>query len=119
MPLRLSTLLLAVSLASATTALAQVQPTQQAQISPAAQSAFAAITAHALVKKGLAFLEADDANTLNDQKTMTVIPAPPFKEQKRAEYYRAHLQRWACRMCAWIPRVTPSVCGVAQATAPS
>ena len=105
MPLRLSTLLLAVSLASATTALAQVQPTQQAQISPAAQSAFAAITAHALVKKGLAFLEADDANTLNDQK--------------RAEYYRAHLQRWACRMCAWIPRVTPSVCGVAQATAPS
>ena len=92
MPLRLSTLLLAVSLASATTALAQVQPTQQAQISPAAQSAFAAITAHALVKKGLAFLEADDANTLNDQKTMTVIPAPPFKEQKRAEYYRAHLQ---------------------------
>ena len=23
---------------------------------------------------------------------MTVIPAPPFKEQKRAEYYRARLQ---------------------------
>jgi acetylornithine deacetylase/succinyl-diaminopimelate desuccinylase-like protein len=64
----------------------------QAQISPQAQTAFAAITAHPLVKKGMAFLEADDANTLNDQKTMTVIPAPPFKEQKRAEYYRTRLQ---------------------------
>lgn len=65
---------------------------QQAQISPQSKNAFASITAHPLVKKGLAFLEADDAKTLDDQKTMTVIPAPPFKEQKRAEYYRARLQ---------------------------
>jgi tripeptide aminopeptidase len=86
---RISALLLAASLLYAGTATAQ---TQQAQISPAAKSAYAAITAHSLVKKGLAFIEADDANTLNDQKIMTVIPAPPFKEQKRAEYYRTRLQ---------------------------
>jgi tripeptide aminopeptidase len=86
---RVSALLLAASLVNASAATAQ---TQQAQISPAAKGAFAAINAHPLVKIGLAFLEADDAKTLNDQKTMTVIPAPPFKEQKRAEYYRARLQ---------------------------
>jgi tripeptide aminopeptidase len=64
----------------------------QPQISLQAKSAYDAITAHPLVKKGLAFLEADDANTLDDQKKMTVIPAPPFKEQKRAEYYRNRLR---------------------------
>lgn len=70
-------------------ALAQLE---QPQISSTAKSAFGAIAAHPLVKKGLAFLETDDANTLDDQKKMTVIPAPPFKEQKRAEYYRNRLQ---------------------------
>lgn len=69
---------------------ATAQPNQP-QISPQAKSAYGAITAHPLVKKGLSFLEADDANTLDDQKKMTVIPAPPFKEQKRAEYYRNRL----------------------------
>ena len=70
---------------------ATAQP-EQPQISPQAKSAYGAITAHPLVKKGLAFLETDDANTLDDQKKMTVIPAPPFKEQQRAEYYRTRLQ---------------------------
>lgn len=37
-------------------------------------------------------LEADDARTLEDQKTITVIPAPPFKEQVRAEHYRKRMQ---------------------------
>lgn len=82
-----SVVMLSVSFAA--NSMAQVQ---QVQISPQAQGAFTAVTAHPLVKKGLAFLEADDANTLADQKTMTVIPAPPFKEQKRAEYYRSRLQ---------------------------
>lgn len=86
---RVWTSLTAASLLLAHSAVAQ---TQQAQISPQAKTAFGAIVAHPLVKKGLAFLEADDANTLDDQKKMTVIPAPPFKEQKRAEYYRARLQ---------------------------
>lgn len=88
-PFVLSAALVAASFCVVHAATAQ---TQQAQISSEARSAFGAITAHPLVKKGLAFLEADDATTLDDQKKMTVIPAPPFKEQKRAEYYRARLQ---------------------------
>ncbi len=90
--IRQRALTVALTLGLAPSALAQVPQVSQAQISPQAQTAFAAITAHPMVKKALAILEADDANTLNDQKTMTVIPAPPFKEQKRAEYYRARLQ---------------------------
>ncbi|MBI3938511.1 MAG: M20/M25/M40 family metallo-hydrolase [Betaproteobacteria bacterium] len=38
------------------------------------------------VQQGLAFLKADDANTLAEQKAITMIPAPPFKEQARAGY---------------------------------
>lgn len=82
----------AVFAASFLLAHAATAQTQQAQISSEAKSAFGVIAAHPLVKKGLAFLEADDAKTLYDQKQMTVIPAPPFKEQKRAAYYRARLQ---------------------------
>ena len=60
-------------------------------IAPATRAAFEAITADPLVKRGLEFLEADDANTLADQKALVVIPAPPFKEQARAENFRARL----------------------------
>jgi len=34
----------------------------------------------------------DDANTLADQKTIVAIPAPPYKEKVRAEYYMKRLQ---------------------------
>jgi acetylornithine deacetylase/succinyl-diaminopimelate desuccinylase-like protein len=55
------------------------------------QGAFAAILAHPQVKHGLGFLKSDDANTLAEQKALVVIPAPPFKEQARAENYRSRL----------------------------
>ncbi|MGL5447601.1 MAG: M20/M25/M40 family metallo-hydrolase [Rhabdaerophilum sp.] len=64
----------------------------QVDVTPQAKEAYSAIGANALVKKGLAFLEQDATKTLDDQKTMTEIPAPPFKEQVRAEYFRARLQ---------------------------
>ena len=38
------------------------------------------------VRKGLAFLERDASRTLEEQKALTRIPAPPFKEQARAQY---------------------------------
>src|SRR3982751_123423 len=60
-------------------------------IAPDIRAAFTAITADARVKQGLDFLKADDANTLADQKALVVIPAPPFKEQVRAENFRARL----------------------------
>ena len=71
--IRQRALTVALTLGLAPSALAQVPQVSQAQISPQAQTAFAAITAHPMVKKALAILEADDANTLNDQKTMTVF----------------------------------------------
>ena len=82
------------ALACAAVALAGEATAQPLQlpISPEARAAFDAITAHPLVRKGLAALEADDADTLEDQKRITVIPAPPFKEQARAEYYRKRFQ---------------------------
>ena len=43
--------------------------------------AFAAIAADKRVQQALAFIKADDGNTLADQKTITVIAAPPFKEK--------------------------------------
>ena len=86
--IRICTTLFAALLLVSNTAAAQPS---QPQISPQAKAAYDAITAHPLVKKGLAFLEADDTKTLDDLKKMTVIPAPPFKEQKRAEYYRNRL----------------------------
>ncbi|CAN1558790.1 ArgE Acetylornithine deacetylase/Succinyl-diaminopimelate desuccinylase and related deacylases [Rhabdaerophilaceae bacterium] len=65
---------------------------QNVELTPQAKDAYVAIGAQALVKKGLAFLEDDAAKTLDDQKIMTAIPAPPFKEAKRAEYFRNRLQ---------------------------
>ncbi|RPI43537.1 MAG: M20/M25/M40 family metallo-hydrolase, partial [Betaproteobacteria bacterium] len=43
------------------------------------------------VQKALAFLERDAGRTLDEQKAMTLIPAPPFKEQARAAFFRDRL----------------------------
>jgi len=59
----------------------------EAPIVQAAKDSFAAIAAHQKVKAALDFLKNDDANTLTEQKTIVVIPAPPFKEQARATDY--------------------------------
>lgn len=61
------------------------------QPSDDARKAFAALNGAPAVTRALEFLKADDANTLADQKAITVIPAPPFKEQVRAEDYRRRL----------------------------
>lgn len=50
-----------------------------------------AVNANAVVRKGLAFIENDALTTLEEQKAMTVIPAPSFKEQARAQYFRDRL----------------------------
>jgi acetylornithine deacetylase/succinyl-diaminopimelate desuccinylase-like protein len=63
----------------------------QVTVTEPARAAFAKLNAAPAVKQGLAFLEKDDANTFNDQKALTEIPAPPFKEQVRAEEYRKRL----------------------------
>jgi len=60
--------------------------------SAAVESAFTAIHAHPKVIKALSDIKADDARTIEEQKRITEIPAPPFKEQKRAEYYLKRFQ---------------------------
>jgi tripeptide aminopeptidase len=41
---------------------------------------------------GLEFIKSDNDNTLADQIELTEIPAPPFKEHVRAEYYKKRLE---------------------------
>ncbi|MDR3588239.1 MAG: M20/M25/M40 family metallo-hydrolase [Negativicutes bacterium] len=44
------------------------------------------------IAAGLAFLAADETAALVDQRAITEIPAPPFQETARAEYYRERLR---------------------------
>src|SRR6266478_7136896 len=58
-----------------------------AQTSPAVEAAYTAILANPKVIKTLEDIKADDDRALAEQKRITEIPAPPFKEKVRAEYY--------------------------------
>jgi tripeptide aminopeptidase len=51
-----------------------------------------ALLANPKVVKTLEDIKADDARALAEQKRITEIPAPPFKEKVRAEYYRQRMQ---------------------------
>jgi acetylornithine deacetylase/succinyl-diaminopimelate desuccinylase-like protein len=72
-------------------------PAQQAVAqTPAAGSAvdaaYQAILAHPKVTKTLEDIKADDDTALAEQKRITEIPAPPYKEKVRAEYYLKRMQ---------------------------
>jgi tripeptide aminopeptidase len=58
----------------------------------AMDAAYQAILANASVAKTLVDLKADDDATFAEQKRITEIPAPPFKEKVRAEYYLKRMQ---------------------------
>src|ERR1700738_3481251 len=55
-------------------------------------SAYAAILTNAKVIKTLEDIKADDERTFAEQKRITEIPAPPYKEQLSAEYYLKRFQ---------------------------
>jgi tripeptide aminopeptidase len=59
---------------------------------PSMDADFQAILANPKVIKTLDAIKADDARTLEEQKRITEIPAPPFKERVRAEYYQKRMQ---------------------------
>ena len=61
-------------------------------IAPQTADTFAKIRHSPQVKQGLDFIKNDDANTLAEQKILVAIPAPPFKEKVRGDYYRTHLE---------------------------
>jgi tripeptide aminopeptidase len=61
-------------------------------VGPQVESAYRAILANPAVAKVLEQIKADDARTLEEQKRITEIPAPPFKERMRAQYYLKRMQ---------------------------
>jgi acetylornithine deacetylase/succinyl-diaminopimelate desuccinylase-like protein len=54
-------------------------------------------TTHPRVKAALDILKADNAWTLQQQLELTAIPAPPFKEEKRAAEYKKRLEALGLR----------------------
>jgi tripeptide aminopeptidase len=58
----------------------------------AVEAAYQAIFANAKVTKALDDIKADDARTFEEQKRIAEIPAPPFKEKARADYYLKRFQ---------------------------
>ena len=61
-------------------------------VAPEVQADIDAIVGNVKIKQGLNFIQGDHANTIADQKTITAIPAPPFAEKVRGEYYLKRLQ---------------------------
>jgi tripeptide aminopeptidase len=59
---------------------------QAASAGSAVEAASEAILANAKVVKALEDIKADDEAALAEQKRITEIPAPPYKENRRAEY---------------------------------
>jgi len=59
---------------------------------PSMDATLQALLANAKVVKTLDDIKADDARALDEQKRITEIPAPPFKEKIRAEYYLKRMQ---------------------------
>lgn len=60
-------------------------------VSPTVQNAYQKLMSQPAVKQGLDFIKADHDNTVAEQKEICAIPAPPFKEQVRAEDYQKRL----------------------------
>jgi tripeptide aminopeptidase len=61
------------------------------------ETAYQAIFANPKVIKTLEDIKADDDTALAEQKRITEIPAPPFKEKARAEYYLKRFQELALK----------------------
>lgn len=72
--------------------IAHAQTLTVPQVSAHIDGAYTKLEASPVYKKLMADVRADDGRALGELKTMTEIPAPPFKEQKRAEYFVARLK---------------------------
>jgi tripeptide aminopeptidase len=64
----------------------------RAQTAPAVETAYTAILANPKVIKTLEDIKADDERAFAEQKRITEIPAPPYKESVRAAYYLKRFQ---------------------------
>jgi acetylornithine deacetylase/succinyl-diaminopimelate desuccinylase-like protein len=59
---------------------------------PAVDAAYQVLLSNPKVIKTLEAIKADDDTALAEQKRITEIPAPPYKEKVRAEYYLKRMQ---------------------------
>jgi acetylornithine deacetylase/succinyl-diaminopimelate desuccinylase-like protein len=64
---------------------------QELAISESVRTRFAAVAGHPEVKKALELIREDEARTLQDQKELVGIEAPPFKEEARAAEFRKRI----------------------------
>src|SRR6476661_4395557 len=65
---------------------------QTSAAAPAMETAYQVLLSNPKVLKTLEAIKADDAAALAEQKRITEIPAPPYKEKIRAEYYLKRMQ---------------------------
>ena len=65
---------------------------EQARAQAASAPDLEAILANPKIVKTLDDIKADDERAFAEQKRITEIPAPPFKEKVRAEYYQKRMQ---------------------------
>lgn len=65
---------------------------QTSAAAPAVETAYQALLSNPKVIKTLEAIKADDDTALAEQKRITEIPAPPYKEKVRAEYYLKRMQ---------------------------
>lgn len=56
------------------------------------KEAFAELLTETTIQQALAFIEQDHQRTIEEQIALTEIPAPPFKEQRRAENFMERLK---------------------------
>jgi tripeptide aminopeptidase len=92
MRISLTQSILAATLLLAAGPLAQQAYAQNATAGSAVEAAFQAILTSPKVIKTLEDIKADDATAFAEQKRITEIPAPPYKEKVRAEYYLKRFQ---------------------------
>lgn len=62
-------------------------------VSQSVADQFGVLLADPRVQTTLAAIEANEPETLAEQVRLTEIPAPPFQEQRRAQYYLQQMQR--------------------------
>ena len=89
---RLIQSIFAAALLSAAGLIANQAGAQTPAAGSAIEAAYQAILANPKVTKTLEDIKADDGNSFAEQKRITEIPAPPYKEKVRAEYYLKRFQ---------------------------
>ena len=75
------------------------------------------ILANPKIVKALDDIKADDERAFAEQKRITEIPAPPFKEKLRAEYYLKRMQELGFKDARSTARAMSSRCARAPAAA--